>query len=339
MAHKQPRTRTLIEYVVSIDNGSKVDRAASIIRDVVVIGSQSENGRYYPPDVLIDAVPLYENRPVYIDHQSDTNPTGARSYRNKIGRLTNVRFESGKVRADLIVNPEHELANQLFWDAENNPSAVGLSHDATGQVEMQEDGAQIVRRIEKVRSVDLVAEPATVTSLFEGKQMKRKFFEQAGDGQPSDGQTYDGQTGADQPAATDPVEALYQSLTLDMLKEKRPDLYDQMRKEVESEVGSALSDLKQSLADLQAQLDSYVTADQADQQMAEAKIFGVVPAALRDTIRRTKNREQRAKLIEEVKSLLGTRHDSAPFGLSAASTPYYRRTADEFFTRLKEMKS
>jgi hypothetical protein len=335
MANKQPRTRALIEYVASIDNGSKVDRAASIIRDVVVIGSQSENGRFYPPDVLIAAVSLYENRPVYIDHQPDTNPSGARSYRNKIGRLTNVRFESGKVRADLIVNPEHELANQLFWDAENNPSAVGLSHDATGQVEMQEDGAQIVRRIEKVRSVDLVAEPATVTSLFEGKQMKRsRFVEQDGEEQAGAGQA-----GGEQPAASDPVEALYQSLTLEMLKEKRPDLYDQMRKEVESEVGSALSDLKQSLADLQSQLDSYVTADQADQEMTEAKIFGAVPKSLRDTIRRTKNREQRAKLIEEVKSLLGTRHDSTPFGLSAASTPYYRRTADEFLARLKEMKS
>jgi hypothetical protein len=321
-----------LEYVTSIDTSSKVDRAAGIIRDVVVIGSQSENGRHYPPDVLIAAVPLYENKPVYIDHQPDSG-AASRSYRNKIGRLVNVRFELGKVRADLIVNPEHELANQLFWDAENNPGAVGLSHDAVGQVEMREDGTQVVNRIESVRSVDLVAEPATVTSLFEGKQMRRKFFEQAGDGQ-----TDAGQTGGDQPASTDPVEALYQSLTLETLKEKRPDLYDELRKEVESEVGSALSDLKQSLADLQAQLDSYVTADQADQQMMEAKIFGAVPASLRDMIRRTKNKEQRAKLIEEVKSLLGSRSDSTPFGLSSASTPYYRRTADEFLARLKEMK-
>jgi hypothetical protein len=261
---------------------------------------------------------------VYIDHQPDAG-TASRSYRNKIGRLVNVRFELGKVRADLVVNPEHELANQLFWDAEHNPGAVGLSHDATGQVDVAEDGAQVVRRIEKVRSVDLVAEPATVTSLFEGKQMKRKFVEQEGEEQPS---------------AADPVEALYQSLTLETLKEKRPDLYDELRKEVESEVGSALSELKQSLADLQAQIESYEIADQADEEMTEAKIFAVVPKSLRDTIRRTKNREQRAKLIEEVKSLLGSRTDSVPFGLSAASsTPYYRRTADEFLARLKEMKS
>jgi hypothetical protein len=324
MANKREHKHALLEYVASIDTSSKVDRAAGIIRDVVVISSQSENGRHYPPDVLIAAVPLYENKPVYIDHQPDTS-TAARSYRNKIGRLVNVRFELGKVRADLLVNPEHELANQLFWDAENNPSAVGLSHDAIGQMEMAEDGAQVVRRIEKVRSVDLVAEPATVTSLFEGKQMKRgKFIEQDGEEQPS---------------TADPVEALYQSLTLETLKEKRPDLYDELRKEVESEVSSALSELKQSLADLQAQLESYAVADQADQEMTEAKIFAAVPKSLRDTIRRTKNREQRAKLIEEVKSLLGNRQDSVPFGLSAASsTPYYRRTADEFLARLKEMK-
>jgi len=322
------RAHTLLEYVASIDTSSKVDRAASIIRDVVVIGSQSENGRHYPPDVLIAAVPLYENKPVYIDHQSDTS-TAARSYRNKIGRLVNVRFELGKVRADLVINPEHELANQLFWDAENNPGAVGLSHDATGQVEMREDGAQVVNRIEAVRSVDLVAEPATVTSLFEGKQMRRKFIEQDGEAQAGD----------QQPMAADPVEALYQSLTLETLKEKRPDLYDELRKEVESEVGSALSELKQSLADLQSQLESYVVADQAVQEMTEAKIFAAVPKSLRETIQRTKNREQRAKLIEEVKSLLGSRQDSVPFGLSASSsTPYYRRTTDEFLARLKEMK-
>jgi len=158
----QDGTRRLIEYTNSNGLSLRVDRGRSMILGVKVLGVESANGRRYLPQALLDARPLYENLPVNVDHTEN----GRRSYRDRIGRLINVRLEADGLYGDLLVNPRHPMAEQLFWDAENCPQNVGLSHDAQGKTRI-ENGTVVVERIESVRSVDLVAEPATTKSLFE----------------------------------------------------------------------------------------------------------------------------------------------------------------------------
>ena len=153
-------TLTLIETAVL---GGQVDQQAGLVRDVKVVGLQSRNGRRYQRQALQEATQLYEGAPVYVDHG-----TGARSYRDRIGRLERVRLAEDGLRADLRINPKHELAEQLFWDAQHAPENVGLSHHVEARVRRDEDGTLIVEQIARVRSVDLVAEPATTASLFEG---------------------------------------------------------------------------------------------------------------------------------------------------------------------------
>ena len=275
-----------VEYTSALAHHSRVDREAGVIRDVLILGSHSANGRTYTADAMTAAARLYEGVPVYIDHQ----PEGRRSYRDKIGRLVSVAFRDGGLRGDLHVNPAHPAAAQLFWDAEHHPAAVGLSHDAEGRI-ITRDGQAIVEAIESVRSVDLVAEPATTRTLFEGMSMPSTLREQ----EPTEA------------PAVDPLEALYQSLTLEALADKRPDLLEALRKQVQQEIATPMQALKQQLDELRAKLDEYTTAEAADQQMAEAKLDPArVPPRLREAIRRERSPQRRAALIEDVQRLIGS---------------------------------
>lgn len=152
----------LLEYSTSANIALRVDRDKATICGVKVLGVESANGRLYPPEALRAAAALYENVRVNVDHLSG----GLRSYRDRIGKLTNIRFERDGLYGDLVVNPKHPLAEQLFWDAEHSPESVGLSHDAVGKTSVR-GGKIIVEAIHSVRSVDLVAEPATTKSLYE----------------------------------------------------------------------------------------------------------------------------------------------------------------------------
>ncbi len=143
-----------------------VDRQNGIIRGVKVLGPTSRNGREYTADALRKGVGLYENIRVGIGHLERHE---ARRYQDVIGRLENARVQTGGIYADLRFNPKHALAEQLAWDAEHAPGNVGLSHDVEGRI-VRSNGRVMVEEIIAVRSVDLVADPATTGGLFEEEQ-------------------------------------------------------------------------------------------------------------------------------------------------------------------------
>lgn len=153
----------LLEFSSSAGAPLRVDRERGMIYGVKVLGVESANRRTYLPEALRKAATLYEGVAVNVDHVGSGT---MRSYRDRIGKLSNIRFNGDGLYGDLLVNPKHPLAEQLFWDAEHCPSNVGLSHDAKGRTTIR-DGKVIVEGIESVRSVDLVAEPATTKSLYE----------------------------------------------------------------------------------------------------------------------------------------------------------------------------
>jgi hypothetical protein len=69
----------------------------------------------------------------------------------------------------LHFNPKHPVAEQLAWDAENNPRNVGFSHNVLARLSRDGD-ASVVEAITHVQSVDLVADPAATQGLFEEEQ-------------------------------------------------------------------------------------------------------------------------------------------------------------------------
>lgn len=140
--------------------GVVVDRDAGVIRNVLVCGFNSANGRRYPADVLRAAVGLYEGRPVNLDHAD--RPTMGR----RIGWLSNVRAGAdGRPRADLNILRTHKEADAVFEAAERRPELCGLSHVALCRTRRDRDGVEVIEAIESVESVDLVADPATTPGL------------------------------------------------------------------------------------------------------------------------------------------------------------------------------
>lgn len=136
--------------------------SAPVIQRVKIIGWASKNRRQYLPESV--ECSLYEGLRVNIDHPAA--PNESRRLRDRFGRLVNVTKEADGAYGDLQYNPAHPLAEQVKWWAANDPAALGLSHNAVGQGHTKA-GIFIVEKVMSVRSVDLVADPATTQGLYE----------------------------------------------------------------------------------------------------------------------------------------------------------------------------
>ncbi len=155
----------LVEYFRA-GNVPRIDRESGVLYGVKILGTASRNRRSYPVATLRGAVPLYENAKVNLDHP-DGGPLEPRRYTDRFGVVRNVVLrEDEGLFADFHFNPRHPIAEQLLWDAEHAPENVGFSHNVEAVVE-RSDGEAVVREILSVRSVDLVADPATTSGLFE----------------------------------------------------------------------------------------------------------------------------------------------------------------------------
>ena len=155
-----------------------VDRAAGIVRDVLVCGTESANGRRYPWGAGLTCDPaVYEGRPVNCDHGRESTVD------RRLGWLANVRVGSdGRPRADLHVLKSHPMADRVMEAAERNPALFGLSHVALARTRLDR-GTEVVEAISSVESVDLVASPATTKSLYESQPMPttlKTFLESVG---------------------------------------------------------------------------------------------------------------------------------------------------------------
>jgi hypothetical protein len=119
---------------------------------------------------MAKALPLYEGMRVNVDH---VDPGQRRSLRDRIGLIKNVTLKEDGLYGDFHFNPKHALAEQIAWDAENAPQNLGFSHDTRGDAR-NVGGKVMVESIDKVLSVDLVANPATTTGLFEDEAEGRE---------------------------------------------------------------------------------------------------------------------------------------------------------------------
>lgn len=168
---RKPRTIQLLELVNS--KPGRIDREAGILYHCKILGLESANGRRYSQAAIAAAVPLYEGRAVNADHPA--KPGDQRSVHDRFGWFENVTAEADGLYGDFhLVNPRTELAESLLNAAESKPDLYGFSHNALGEGD-EIDGVFVVGRISEVRSVDLVAEPATTKSLFESEQPMKKI--------------------------------------------------------------------------------------------------------------------------------------------------------------------
>jgi hypothetical protein len=207
-------TEALQEFVDSRGIALRVDRERGVLRGVKLIGLASRNGRRYRDTALAEARPLYEEAKVNVNHPKD-GPLAPRDYQDRLGVIRDVEFRTGEgLFGDLHFNPKHPLAEQLAWDAEHNPRNVGFSHNVLARVSREGDGA-VVEEITRVQSVDLVADPAATSGLYE--QEARGLAAQRGQAH------FAPKTPQNEP---DPG---WDALTIAVLELHRPDLVEELR--------------------------------------------------------------------------------------------------------------
>lgn len=209
----------------SIELSGPVD--GNTILGVKFLGPRSKNKREYGHKVREEAITLFEGAKVYVNHDNpDKNTKARRLYQDRLGTIRNVTNTTEGLFADLVFNPNHPVAPQLIWEAEHPDDGGGLSIN-TIQTSHINEGVEVVDKILRVKSVDLVAEPATADTIFESVD-------------PDDDAT-EGTT----PTSTDTT-----VLTVESLEASNPELVAQIRQEATATVRVNM------LAALKALLDS-----------------------------------------------------------------------------------
>lgn len=166
-----------LQEAVCGSSALRVDRDKGVIFGVKVLGRSSPNkhglknveGTDYTDEAIRSARPLYEGLKVNCDHPPRETPGKDRSAYDRLGRLENVRIESGELFADLKLLRSHPMADRLMEAAETMPDAFGLSHNAYGRGTI-EHGRYVIHEILNARSVDVVADAGTTRSLFESDE-------------------------------------------------------------------------------------------------------------------------------------------------------------------------
>jgi hypothetical protein len=225
----------LQEYVDSRSQRLRVDRAAGVIRGVKLLGLASRNGRRYREGALMEAVGLYEGAKVNINHPKG-HPLSPRDYQDRLGVVRGVAFRAGEgLFGDLHFNPKHALSEQLVWDAEHAPQNVGMSHNVLARTTRSGDET-VVEAITKVQSIDLVADPATTSGLYEhanGRETRVESREPEISGSTQ---------------ALDSKLLTLDSLTLEELREARPDLVCDVERAYESQLERVRTQLDEMIA-------------------------------------------------------------------------------------------
>lgn len=159
-----------------------VDRENHIVHGVKVLGFTSANGRIYDFAAVKEAIQKYEKAPVNKDHNMEEP-----SFSDRLGWLENVTLEKDGLYADFHYNPHADGIESFLWFAEHNGLGdVGFSHLVSGKYSVDPDGTERITRIDKVKSVDLVANPATTKTIFEqevkpmGKKIAKEGYKSIG---------------------------------------------------------------------------------------------------------------------------------------------------------------
>jgi hypothetical protein len=225
-AEPQARLTALLE--VAFSDSPKVDREAGLIRSVKILGRESRNNRTYSETALDQAAAIYEGLGVNIDHPDKHSVTGDRKFADGFGYLKNVRKQLDGVYGDLVYLRSHTLAEQVCEAAERMPRQLGLSHNAEGYV-VTRDGKTIVEGIARIRSVDLVQNPATNRGLFESLETPTESpgaeFEKANDLEeksavPQEQESSDATRPPGEPREATENRTVWNSQTVEQLQEK-----------------------------------------------------------------------------------------------------------------------
>ena len=131
--------------------------------NLVLVGPKSVNNRVYAPEVLRKAVEdgLYDGVPIFLDHEE--------KIQTLVGRVTKAYWDEDKncIRGDIeIYDSPYSSIIDIIINVFGGE--FGFSHVVEAEVdEDKESGKEYVKHISKVKSVDLVTDPATTKGINE----------------------------------------------------------------------------------------------------------------------------------------------------------------------------
>jgi len=261
-----------IQELMQLSPDGRVDTANRRILDVAVLGPQSRNGRTYRESALRDGARVFEGAKVYLNHRrQEAGRTQPRDVRDYVGRLYGLHVaDDGKLRArELAVN--NPAAWELLGIAEHDPAAFGLSIDAEGVAQGNE-----VTAIVRAHSVDIVAEPATTTGLFEQKEDEMDLTK----------------------------------LTVDELRAEAPRLVEEIERGARE---SAENPLREELENVRRELESMRRAAAITEELHAAGLDGRADV-LRPLLERCADAQERAALLEQARAAFNRPRSLPPAG-------------------------
>lgn len=199
------------------------DGAGWVWRVTMVKPGVSKNGRRYQPEVLREAVSLYEGAKSFDGHRDDMARRSS-SVAGMAGWHESVTVDAnGALQSDFHISPSAPHVRQLFLAAyeANRPDLVGFSHDVSAMGKEALDGKRKITDITKileVHSVDVVADPSAggkierlvASSYEEGEHMDPEQLRALLDSDPTlaaAAREHLGSSGEPDPAATPPAPA------------------------------------------------------------------------------------------------------------------------------------
>jgi hypothetical protein len=162
----------------SLDN-SPVDRQNNVIKGVKLLGWESRNNAKYSKEAFTKHANMYDGAAINLNHM-DRNK---RTIDSRFGRVNGVEArDDGLYAKQIKYNPRLPLTESILWFIENDPKALGMSHDALVKMEQQPDGSKYYTEPVTVHSVDFVTDPATTKGVFENMNPDGTLGTAPGDG-------------------------------------------------------------------------------------------------------------------------------------------------------------
>ena len=161
----------LTERATNWHDQVEVNRPLRLVRNVALAGPASRNGYRYSETSLQAAVPLYENKPVFLDHAANRQRPLDRGTRDLVGTIINCQFVDGRIRGDIRVL-QTESGETFLNLVQSDAPGVGMSHVVLAR--RSADGKS-VEEISEVLSVDVVINPATTQTFRESLDPENQF--------------------------------------------------------------------------------------------------------------------------------------------------------------------
>ena len=166
------KNSNLIQTYFPFSEASPSDEATGKEWKVTLIqAGETQKNRIYPEAVLARDGHLFKSVPVYASMGGDHDPT-SRGVKSIAGYIKDTIMEETKLNGILHISDPILAASMLDWWKEGVlDKMVGLSLVAGGKMAI-ENGKEVVQRISKSESVDLVRSPAAggrILELLESK--------------------------------------------------------------------------------------------------------------------------------------------------------------------------